>query len=215
MPGDGIGRHTPALSGEIVVRALSIDGALLPYVGDALNALANAYQWVEVGETVDDIVQACSDVVSSFYGDFMVGSIGHFLGSLPDGWLAMDGSTHDAGDYPELFLLLDEQFKDIGQDEFTLPDLGGLFALGSGNGFLLGDTAGAVDVTLALSEIPSHNHTYIQPIANVDLEAPGVPDILAAGVGPGTTTGDSGGGQAHENMPPYIALVVGVFSGRI
>jgi len=212
---DGFGRHTPILSGEIVVRALSVDSALLPHFGDALGNLADSWRWVEVGDSVGDVVQACANAVASWYAPMNIGQVSYFLMSLPDGWLAADGSTYDGDAYPELFDALDSQFKDEGQNEFTLPNLGGLFLLANGGGFVLGDTGGADGVSLSIAELPSHDHTYVQPIANVDLEAPGVPDILAAGVGPGTTTGLTGGGEEHDNMPPYIVLIVGVFCGRV
>ncbi len=214
MVPDGYGRHTPTLAGVKIIRAMSLDVALLPFIGDAISILASEYQWVEVGDAVLDVVQACSAAVASWYGAVMIGQVSFFLGSLPLGWLALDGTTYDEVDYPELFDLLDAQFKDEVLSEFSLPDLGGLFPLVANGSFLLGDSDGASSVTLSIGELPSHNHTYIQPVANVDLEAPGVPDILAAGVGPGTTTGSTGGGEGHENMPPYFVLVAGVFSGR-
>lgn len=214
MVSDGFGRHTPTLAGVKVFRALLIDSALLPYVSDAVGSLANDWQWVEVDDSIEDVVQECATAVDSWYKPMMIGQVSWFLGSLPFGWLSLDGSTFDADDYPELFALLDAQYKDVGQNEFTLPDVAGLVPVSAGGGFVVGSDGGLGDVTLSVDEMPSHNHTYIQPIANVDLEAPGVPDILAAGVGPGTTTGDTGGGQAHENMQPYYVFVVGIFAGR-
>lgn len=211
---DGFARHTPVLSGTRVIRALSVDGALLASIGGALGDLAVPYQWRQVGDTVDDIVAELSNAVLSWYTPMNIGQIGFFVGSLPLGWLAMDGSTYSGDTYPELMEIIDSQFKDVGQNEFTLPDLGGIFPLGDGNGYVLGDTGGSVSITLTVDELPEHNHSYTPPVANVDLEAPGAPDILAAGVGTSTSTGNSGGGQAHDNMPPYFVLVVGCFSGR-
>lgn len=214
MVSDGFGRHTPTLAGVNVIRAMSLDVALLSFVGDAISNLGQDYQWVEIGDPVADVVQACCDAVDSWYGGIMIGQVSFFLGSLPVGWLALDGATYDKIDYPELFDLLDAQFKDEIEDEFTIPDLGGLFPVVVNGSFLLGDSAGEGSVTLSIAELPAHNHTYIQPIANIDLEAPGVPDILAAGIGPGTTTGNTGSSEAHENLPPYFAMVAGIFSGR-
>lgn len=215
MVADGFGRHTPTLAGVKIFRALLVDSALLRDISDALNSLANDHQWIEVGDAIEDVVQACAEAVESWYSPLMVGQISYFLGSLPDGWLALDGLTHSGDDYPELYAMLDSQFKDVPEYEFTLPVMAGLFLVATSGSLSLGATGGASDVTLSVAELPSHNHTYIQPIANIDLEAPGVPDILAAGVGPGTTTGETGSGEAHENMPPYIAVIVGVFSGRV
>jgi microcystin-dependent protein len=61
--------------------------------------------------------------------------------------------------------------------------------------------------------MPSHFHLYTPPIPNVDLEAPGVPDITAAGVSPTTTgTGGAGGDQAHNNMQPSYVIIWGVIA---
>lgn len=214
MANDGYARHTPVLSGVKVIRALSIDSALLPHVSDAIATLTEEYGWHEVDDSVNDVVAECVEALGSWYAPMIIGQVSQFLGSLPDGWLALDGSTYDEDDYPELWSLLDDQFKNEPASTFTLPDFGGLVLVATGNGYLVGNDGGVVDVTLSIAQLPSHDHTYIQPIANVDLEAPGVPDILAAGVGPGTTTGNTGGGDSHDNMMPYFVVVMGIFSGR-
>ena len=215
MVSDGYSRHTPVLAGVKVLRAVFVDAALLPHLGDVVGNLANNWMWSEVGDTVDDVVKACADAVESWYSPLMVGQISYFLGSLPDGWLSLDGSTYSGDDYPELYAMLDSQFKDVPEYEFTLPVMDGLFSVGVSGSLALGDTGGESDVVLSVAELPAHDHTYIQPVLNLDLEAPGVPDILAAGVGSGTTTGATGSGDSHENMPPYIALIIGVFAGRV
>jgi microcystin-dependent protein len=198
-----------------MVRAMSFDVALLPHLGDALAALANEWAWFEDGDTVSDVVQECYDALESWYAPMNIGQIVAFIGVLPDGWLAMDGSTYDGSLYPELYSLIDTQFKDVGQNEFTLPNLGGLFPLGSGNGYVLGDTGGAVSISLAVDEMPSHTHDYTLPVQGADIGGAGPPLPAVSTVTPGTPTTSAGSGNAHENLPPYIALVYGVFSGRV
>ena len=212
---DGYARHTPNLTGNRIVRAISIDVALLESIGGALSDLAESWQWVEVGDTVPAVVAACYDAVESWYSPMNIGQIVPFIGSLPDGWLAMDGSTYDADLYPELFLQLDSQFKNVPANEFTLPDLGGLFPLGAGNGFLLGDVGGAVSVALGVDEMPAHTHNYQQVIIDIDVKTLGAPDPTGARYGGNVPKSSAGSGVAHENMPPYVTLNYGVFSGRI
>lgn len=212
---DGFARHTPQLVGEKLVRAVSIDAALIGDVSDAITALTSVEQWVEVGDTVDAIVNECKDAVAFWYSDMLIGTVAQFMGSLPDGWLEMDGSTYDEVDYPELYAFLDTVFKNEIAETFTLPDIDGSVVVGIGTGVGLGDTGGASSVALSVAEMPVHNHSYVPPVLNIDLEGPGVPDILAAGVGAPTVTGDTGSGDSHENMPPYLGLRFGVFSGRV
>ena len=104
MVSDGIGRHTPALSGRKIIRALSIDDALISHVSDAIAQLTIDSSWVVVDDPIDDIVAECFDALDSWYlGSMFIGQVSSFLGALPSFWLALDGSTHDKVDYPELW----------------------------------------------------------------------------------------------------------------
>jgi hypothetical protein len=214
MVADGIGRHTPVLSGNRIVRALSIDDALLPHVSDAIAQLTIFSNWVEAGDSKTDIVDECFSALDSWYGGYMlIGQVSSFLGSLPDYWLPLAGDTFDRVDYPELWDALDDQYKN--STTFTLPDLSDLFLAVAGTGsYALGDTGGEDDHTLITSEMPSHNHTYLPPVVDLDLEAVGVPDIMAARLGTPISTGSKGDDAAHENRPPFYALIMGVFAGR-
>jgi microcystin-dependent protein len=214
MVADGIGRHTPVLTGSRIVRALSIDDALLPHVSDAIAQLVFADNWLEVEDSVEDIVTECFTALDSWYfGQMLIGQVSSFLGSLPDYWLPLAGDTFDRIDYPELWDALDSQYKN--STTFTLPDLSDLFLAVAGTGsYSLGDTAGENDHTLTEAEMPSHNHTYLPPVVDLDLEAVGVPDIMAARLGTPISTGSKGDDGAHENRPPFYALIMGVFAGR-
>lgn len=212
---DGFARHTPVLTDVKVIRALSVDSALMPSLNDALSKLANDFQWLEVGDSVPDIVQSLENMMSSWLSYMNIGTVSMFLGSLPDGWLSLDGTTYDEADYPELYAQLDSQYVNEIAETFTLPDMANLFPVPAGDDYVLGDSGGLDSVTLSIAEIPSHHHTYTNPVPNVDLEAPGVPDIVAAGIGPGADTGNTGSGEAHENLPPYYSLIFGIFAGRV
>lgn len=214
MTADGIGRHTPTLSGRKITRALSIDDALVSHVSDAIAQLTIERSWIEVDDPVDDIIEECFDALDSWYfGLMFIGQVSSFLGAVPASWLELDGSTHDKADFPELWEALDSQYRDA--TTLTLPDLSDLFLASAGSGtYSLGDTGGEDDHTLTTVEMPAHTHTYVPPVFDVDLEAPGVPDILAARLGAPTTTGPTGGDTAHENRPPFHAVIMGIFAGR-
>jgi microcystin-dependent protein len=214
MVADGIGRHTPVLTGSRIVRALSIDDALIPHVSDAIAQLVFDGNWVEVEDSVDDIVTECFTALDSWYlGNMLVGQVSSFLGVLPDFWLPLAGDTFDRVDYPELWDALDSQYKN--STTFTLPDLSDLFLAVAGTGsYALGDTGGEDDHTLITSEMPSHNHTYTPPQLTVDIRTVGAPTVTAAAIGPPTPTSSTGDDAAHENRPPFYALIMGVFAGR-
>lgn len=214
MIADGIGRHTPVLSGNKIVRALSIDDALISHVSDAIAQLTIVSNWFEVGDPIPDVIAECFISLDSWYlGNMLIGQVSSFLGTLPVFWLPLDGETHDKVDYPELWESLDNQYK--GENTFTLPDLSDMFLTVAGSGtYSLGDSGGESAHELTTSEMPSHSHTYLPPVVDLDLEALGVPDILAARLGPPTATGSTGGGNAHENRPPFYAVIMGIFAGR-
>ena len=86
------------------------------------------------------------------------------------------------------------------------------FLLAAGSAYSAGSTGGASAVTLTADQIPSHSHS-ISPAIGWPVNAnstehlvdnwgysgwPRVPKI--------TSTGNAGGGQAHNNMPPYLAV---------
>ena len=91
----------------------------------------------------------------------------------------------------------------------STPNLSGRFVVGydaSNNDYDVNDTGGSESVTLTLNQIPAHTHTYIDqyvvinngyrpwPASNNDCAARSV------------NTSSAGGGQSHENRPPYYAL---------
>lgn len=211
---DGYARHTPELTGVKVVRALSVDSALLPHISDAITKLVEVSGWFELGDAVSDIVDEMRDAVGSWYSPMNIGQISMFLGSLPDFWLALDGSTYDEVDYPELFAQLDAQYKNVPSGEFTLPDLSDFFPAVAGSSYALGDSGGAAGVVLSIAELPSHTHNYQQVLIDIETKTLGAPIPYGARMGGMVPTSATGSGDSHENLPPYYGLIFGVFSGR-
>ena len=91
------------------------------------------------------------------------------------------------------------------------PDLRDRFVVGAGSGYSVGNTGGANTVTLSINEMPAHDHdTDLDPYRIVATGPNGFGYISLGGAGgyPGGMLNmqNTGGGQAHENRPPYYAL---------
>lgn len=212
---DGLAFHTPEEINGIGARLIIAPMSFFPFLGDVINSLNVESNWHEVGITVVDAAGVGWDILERFYMDNpMIGSMSAFFDDPGDLYLPLDGQTHSEDDYPELYLVLPDSMVDEMAGEFTLPSAQGLFLKGQEAPELTGDTGGAENVTLTINQIPDHDHSYTPPVLNIDLEGPGVPDILAAGIGAPTTTGSTGGGQSHENRPPFIVVEWYIFSGR-
>lgn len=86
------------------------------------------------------------------------------------------------------------------------------FLLGAGDTYTAGDTGGEAAHTLTESEMPSHDHP-ITTGYDAATSASGGTSYLVAGFS-GTAhpvnmpfrIGNRGGGQAHNNMPPYLVV---------
>lgn len=203
-------RHTPILTGEQKIRAMSLDVALLSHFGDAITELSSLAQWKEVGDTVDDIVEACKASVESWYSDMLIGSVSPWLSTPPDGWLLLDGSTHGEADYPELFAVLDDVLK-TGSD-FTLPDIAESYPFGVQVKSDAGIVTGSNTLNLTVGQLPPHTHSYTPPVVSVPMGPP--PTTPMAAVGTPTTTGSTGDGDDIDKRPSSFGLVFAVFAGR-
>jgi microcystin-dependent protein len=207
-----IARHTPLLSGENKIRALSIDSALFPHVGDAITNLTNNWEWEKVGDDIADVVAACKESVESWYSDMLIGSVLPWIINPPPGWLLLDGSTHASADYPELSALLPVHL--ISGANFILPDVENAFPFGvldQDDGSVV---SGTNVLNLTIGQLPAHNHTYTPPVVDIDVKTSGAPTPYGARLGSPIATGDTGAGDDIDNRPKRFGLVYAVFSGR-
>lgn len=206
-----IARHTPVLSGEKKIRALSIDSALFPHIGDAITALTNDWVWEPVGDEVSDIIDECKEAVESWYSDMLIGTVFPWIINPPAGWLLLDGSTYATSDYPELSALLPAHL--ISGSDFILPDVENAFPFGVLDEDDGTQVTGSNALTLTVAQLPSHNHTYTPPTLTINAETPVVP-VPTAGIGSPIATGNTGSGDDVDIRPKRFGLVYAVFSGR-
>lgn len=133
--------------------------------------------------------------------------------SIPSGYLACNGQTVSRTVYANLFAVFGTTFgSGDGSTTFHLPDLNGKFLRGSGPGGTnsIGSTGGATEVTLTEAQMPTHKHGPEPTEADGLLghAVPGAPAAFNVGEGGDTIsmadTAAAGGGQPHENLPPYF-----------
>ena len=145
----------------------------------------------------------------------------------PRGWAFCDGSLLPIAQYTALFSILGTTYGGDGRTNFALPNLMGKAALGPGHGpglssYQLGQHGGVTDVTLAENQLASHQHvpgcasttaTAGTPGGNVWATGAGQRGQSfyadAAGSAPAMAAEalrNTGGGGAHNNMPPYLGL---------
>lgn len=91
----------------------------------------------------------------------------------------------------------------------TWQQLENRFLLGAGSNYAAGTTGGEATHTLTINEMPSHSHVYHG--YNSIVQGGGATQQVKARVNypddPADYGGDAaGGGQAHNNMPPYLTV---------
>lgn len=197
---------TPNAEDGIVYRLLRIPAPLLHVVNGALAQLEFVYNWEQFGDmTPEEAVEAASQMMDTYFGGNMfVGMSMPWFGDaneLPDNLLICDGSIYDRVDYPRLYAVLASPYV-IDADTFRTPNLIGRFPLGATTN--TGNTGGASTHTLTANEMPPHSH-----------DIPGsscfpygeIPEVCVTGGILTQNSGSAGGGEAHNNMPPYIEMV--------
>jgi len=94
----------------------------------------------------------------------------------------------------------------------TWTRITGKFLLAQGGGYSAGSTGGEATHTLTTNEMPAHKHTSYRNLVNTT--GSGTSMQTASGSTYGTAygtaydTSEVGGGAAHNNMPPYLAVYV-------
>lgn len=153
----------------------------------------------------------------------------------PKGWALCNGQVLAINQNTALFALLGTTFGGDGQTTFALPDLRGRVPIGMGQGpglssYVLGEAGGVEQVTLTLSQIPSHTHVPMGSTAVANTGSPGgaswaAPRALLYSSTPpsvpmsSAALGSTGGGQPHDNMKPflvvtYVIALQGIFPSR-
>ncbi|MBG9388415.1 phage tail protein [Caenimonas aquaedulcis] len=140
------------------------------------------------------------------------------FGYAPRGWAQCNGQLMPISQNQALFKLLGSTFGGDGTTSFGLPNLQGAAPLHVGGGHVLGESGGEQDHTLVTEELPEHTHVLQGTSDAASVDVPESSELLAQTVidmyraptnltamDPGCVS-NVGGGQAHVNMQPFLAL---------
>jgi microcystin-dependent protein len=181
----------------------------LSLISGAILLLARAENWSESGDlSPDEAADRWLEIFDEFlaWRQCMVPGSLFFWGgqAAPGNGLLCDGSEVAKEDYPALYEAIGDSWGTPSSgDNFVLPDARGAFLFAEGNGHSAGETGGAETHQLSIGEIPAHAHSEViaTNTAGVVGEIPAPVATPLAG-----NTGSTGGGGAHNNMPPYLCV---------
>lgn len=132
------------------------------------------------------------------------------------GLMPCDGRLLSETKYPELFLVVQDNFRQSGETfppgQFRIPDLRGRVPMGAGKGSsttdrILGNYLGAETVRLEVHHLPPHSHSYVFSSGknsphHVDVS----PNEFGIKDKPNEQTGNTGGHVPHDNVQPSVVL---------
>jgi len=149
----------------------------------------------------------------------------------PKGWALCNGQTLPINQNQALFALLGTTYGGDGRSNFALPDLQGRVPMHTGGGHTLGESAGELNHTLQVAELPTHIHG-LNATTNVATSSAPSGKVLAKSAGAqlyapaaslvamnAASITPVGGSQAHLNQQPFLALsfciaLQGIFPSR-
>jgi microcystin-dependent protein len=136
----------------------------------------------------------------------------------PRGWAFCDGQILPINQNQSLYSLLGTTYGGEGRTTFALPDLRGRTPIHVAESYRQGQRGGAEQITLTQAQVPNHTHaaqatsdTGSAPIPSGNVLADSAPSeqyhaaSSLVGLNAGTIA-NTGAGQGHENMQPYIAV---------
>ncbi len=156
----------------------------------------------------------------------------------PRSWALCNGQLVPISQNTALFSIIGTFYGGNGTTTFALPNLQGTVPVGIGTGaglsnYVIGQTGGEQNHTLAVTEIPAHNHGMTASSQPGEDTSP-AGEALASSSGPklyqtvtntnlvtlnATTLNTVGSSGPHNNLMPYLAITFciclrGVFPAR-
>lgn len=155
--------------------------------------------------------------------DFYLGQIGIYgFNFAPKGWALCAGSILSIMQNTALYSLIGTTYGGDGQVTFGLPDMRSRTAVDFGPQTQMGEESGVENVTLIISDMPSHNH--LMSVNSAAGTVKGISGNVFAQGSDGTnalpayvvaaanltlnamTVSLAGGNAAHSNIQPCLAV---------
>lgn len=190
-------------------RTVRLSAESLAVLFSVLDAANRLYDWQGIGvDLLPSEIDEIDRLLSVARYQLMTGNAGEIFMwagvNAPINALLADGSSQDVGEYPELFEAIGYRYGGSGTS-FSLPDIRSKFVYGSPTLADNGNFGGEETHTLTEYEMPAHSHSIPFQQSLITQEGVGVGRQLEI---PLITenTGITGGGQPHNNLPPYVRI---------
>lgn len=208
---------------ELIVSVLSVGETWLNYEKDEFKRGTEIAQ--EFRRFINKFLEAtdCQNCVDMTVSIDNLGLIFAFPASaIPQGAIFCVGQAFTIDEKPDLVAKAKaegwegfEPANEFHEDRYRLPNLRGRMIYGtySGGGVGLLDTGGSETVTLTTAQMPEHGHNFRASSSigsNINNIARG--GVLADEAGAVLT---AGGGEPHDNMPPYVQLIWCMFVDKV
>jgi microcystin-dependent protein len=180
-----------------------------------------------IDQTLFD-TQTTANAAKALADNIVIGEIKMFAGVTPPAnWKLCDGTVYLNSDIPLLAPVLNNQFGGVAGTSNAVPDLRSRFPIGyqAGGTLPVGTMGGEATHVLTNAELAAHTHTITDPghvHDIVDNLAPGTVfgsyaltgsvnqlqdlDQNTQSATTGITINSTGGGAAHNNLPPYACV---------
>ena len=127
--------------------------------------------------------------------------------TVPSGFLECNGSAVSRTTYSDLFAVVGTTYgSGDGSSTFNLPDLQDNHPIGVSGSKALGTKAGSTSVTLAETNLATHDHSY--SVTNYTASQSNTNAVQGRQLAYQTAknVGNAGSSTAFNTFPPYIAL---------
>lgn len=141
----------------------------------------------------------------------LIGEIKEYAGQvIPNGWLECNGAEVSKADYPKLYEAIGNLWgTPSSSSNFLLPNFNGKVLVGydatDADFDTVGKGGGEKTHTLTVNEMPPHAHIQRGSTSGA-ISGSGRTRAGYTTQYSGSTTDDTGGGESHNNLQPYVVI---------